>query len=786
MPIEEQHPGLFTTPQNRNSLFLFCAVLVLFSGCGYSKYLPVGDDLYTGGKVNVESKDTIQETKMIKKELSKLVYPKPNKQFFRQYAKLWIYNIAGPNPKKGIKNWLKRKIGEPPVLLSSVHPKENAEQMTNRLSSLGYFDASVTYKIQTTTKRAASIEYIATVTNPYIIAEITFPQMDTELNMRIKTTEEKTLIKKGTPYNLDMLKSERERIDSELKKNGYYFFTPDYLLFKADSNSQAKTIRLELVVKNDIPKKAAISYVLNDIYILPSYSLNKDSLLLTKIDTIEMQGCHYLNTDSAFHPSAVLRSVFLKKGDTYSRQKHNLTISRLMGMGVFKFVNIKFTDTVVNNQGLLNAWINLTQTPKISLQVQVEATTKSNNYTGPALTVSYKNRNLSKGAELFMFNVDGSFETQLTGKMKTLNAFEAGVTTQLIVPKFLTPIPIRNESSFFVPKTKFDLGLRTLHRVQYFNMYSAHFAYGYTWKGTPQQEYQVDPISIHFAKLTKTTPEFEKLLQENTFLRKSFEQQFIIGSRYSYTYNSVIGIPEQNQYYFNATLDLSGNTMYLIQSLLNNKKQVNEDERSFELLGYKYSQFSRVSTDARYYMNIAKDHKFVFRLLTGVGIPYGNSKAMPYLKQFFSGGANSIRAFLPRTVGPGTYKQPEEASSSIFLDQAGDIKLEGNVEYRFTIISVLKGALFVDAGNVWLARKSEQLPGGVFKPTSFHKELAIGTGFGLRVDVSFFVLRLDLGVPLQKPYLPEGERWVADDIQFGSSSWRKNNLVLNIAIGYPF
>jgi outer membrane protein assembly factor BamA len=414
----------------------------------------------------------------------------------------------------------------------------------------------------------------------------------------------------------------------------------------------------------------------------------------------------------------------------------------------------------------------------------MQTVTKSNNFTGPALTLSYKNRNLTKGAELFVFNIDASYETQLTGAKKGLNSFELGATTQLFVPKFVTPFRIRDESSQFVPKTKFDLGFRILHRVEYFDMNSINFSYGYTWKETAQKEYQFDPISINFAKLMKTTDQFEKLLQQNTFLRKSFEQQFTLGSRASFTYNSIIGIEKPNQWYFNATVDLSGNTAYLIQSLVSKRKAT--EEKPYSLFGYEYSQYSKISTDTRYYLSIDKDNKIATRFIAGVGIPYGNSNSMPYIKQFFSGGSNSIRAFLPRTVGPGSYRRPDTTSTRVYLDQAGDMKLEANFEYRFTIISVLKGALFLDAGNVWLIRKSAELPGGEFKPRESRKEIAIGTGFGLRVDVSFFVLRLDLGIPLRKPYLPETERWVGDDIQFGSPTWRKNNLVLNIAIGYPF
>ncbi len=764
----------------KNSFRLFTALLILTaSGCKTVKYLPPGEDLYVGSSIRLESKEEIKNKNQLKTELSKLARPKPNERILWARPKLWFYNIATASPHSKIKQWIKKKWGEAPVLLSDAHPGENANLMASRLNSLGYFDSQVKYKIESS-KRKATITYTAIVNRPYNISKIKFPELTDSLSIKIKATEEKSLLKTGMIYNLDIIKDERARIDRELKNKGYYFFTPDYLLFKADSNSLEKTIQLELTVKKDAPEKAKVAYQLNQIYIHPSYSLDNDSVAIKTTDTIKIDGYHYINTDSAFHASTILRSVFLKKGDEYSRTNHNLTISRLMGMGVFKFANIKFVDTILNQKGILNVWIYLTPMQKKSLQVQIETITKSNNFTGPALILSYKNRNLLKGAELFIFNIDGSYETQLTGPKKGLNSFEFGVNTQLFVPKFISLINIRNRSSQFVPKTKFDLGFRTLHRAEYFDMSSMSFAYGYAWKRTAQQEFQYDPISINFSKLMKTTDAFEKLLQQNTFLRKSFEQQFIIGSKFSYTYNSVIGEQKRNQYYFNLVLDFSGNKAYLIQSWLTKK------EPPFKMFDYEYSQYSKITTDTRYYLTMDKDNKIATRLIVGVGVPYGNSTNMPYIKQFFSGGSNSIRAFLPRTIGPGSYKRSDSSSTQVFLDQSGDIKLEGNAEYRFTIISVLKGAIFLDAGNVWLVNKNEALPGGEFKATEFMRQLAIGSGLGLRVDVSFFVLRLDLGIPLRKPYLPSNERWVADDIQFGSPGWRKNNLVWNIAIGYPF
>ena len=383
-----------------------------------------------------------------------------------------------------------------------------------------------------------------------------------------------------------------------------------------------------------------------------------------------------------------------------------------------------------------------------------------------------------------MANLLGSFETQLGGNQSGFNSYELGVSGQLFFPKFITPFQLRHVSTLFLPKTKLDAGFRLLQRVSYYSMTATNTSFGYKWKSTARQEHELDPFAFSFTKLLTTTDAFRLLLLNNPYLRKSFQEQFIIGSNYAYTYNSQIGSVRRSQYYFNGSIQLSGNTLHYIQSILS--KQRSTDENPYKLFGYVYSQYSRFTLEGRYFYDITKKSKIAARVFGGIGLPTGNSSTMPYVKQFFSGGSNSIRAFQARSVGPGSYRIPDSLAGKAFLDQSGDIKLEGNLEYRFTIISMLKGALFTDAGNVWLSNKNPQYPGGEFTSSKFMSQIAVGAGAGLRLDFSFFVLRVDMAFPLRVPSLPDNERWVTNKIDFGDPSWRNHNLVLNIAIGYPF
>lgn len=756
---------------------IFCTLLAI--GCSNTKYLPADEQLYTGGSVKIKPDET-DKKKTIKKELEELIRPEPNGSFLGLRPGLWFYNIAGENSDKGIRKWLRNKLGEPPVYLSSVDPFLVSDLMESRLDNMGYFKSRVNHEI-VTKKKKASVEYIATVTKPYILNDIYFPSGTDSLDKAIQATREKSLIGSGKQYDLTLLKDERARIDDELKDAGYYFFNPDFLIYTADTAVGRRQIDMRLDVKPDAPGKALVSYKINKVYVVPQSSYIKRRLY--DRDTIYDYGIHFIERMNNIKHKALARNIRIKENEIYSKKNHDLTVSRLMAMGLFKFVSIDYRDTVINGEGLLNAEVKLTRLLPKTLKVDLDLGSKSNNYSGPALQVGFTNRNLWKGGELLKFNLNGAYEVQLSGDQKGFNSWELGAGVTLSTPTFLMPVRIRHESALHLPKTQFDFQFRVLHRVQYFDMDGFNFTFGYVWRESETKEYQINPVAINYSKLRNTTQRFDSVLSANPYLRRTFEEQFTFGSTASFTLNTLTGIPKRDQYYLNLLLDVSGN----LASLLNNivTGEASTEDRPYRLFGSRFSQFSKISSDFRYYNNFDKVNTLATRIIIGGGIPYGNSTVMPYSKQFFSGGANSVRAFLPRSLGPGSYRTPDTLVSG-FFDQSGDMKLELNAEFRFGIVSILKGALFADAGNVWLMRKNEYLPGGEFDTKRFMKEVAVGAGIGIRLDLSFFLIRLDVATPLIKPWLPENERWVGDNIHLGKPGWRKENLVYNIAVGYPF
>ncbi|MEX2117346.1 MAG: BamA/TamA family outer membrane protein [Bacteroidota bacterium] len=757
------------------SLVAIAAVLSAFSiGCSNTGYLAQGEKLYTGADVNIEEREDIPDKRDLEDQLDLLVKPEPNGKLLGLFRfKLWLYNIG----------FFKESLGEPPVLLQSVAPDRVVGRMRTLLENKGYFWTDVQYTVREE-ESTADIQYTVAVKSPYRINGITVKGENSALVDAIRSTMGETVLGAGDQYDLVKLKLERERIDAALKEKGYFYFSPDFIVFQADSSAGNKTVDLSLQVRRSIPVEATRVYTIGNIYVYSGHSLDRDSTTIPAGDTVGV-GFYYIDLDKKFNPEVLMRSIFFKKGDAYSRNNHDLTLSRIMNLGVFKFVNIRFTNADSAGIPLLEPHIYLTPLLAKTIRFELQGVSKSNNLAGPVFESSYRNRNVFHGAELLKLGFEVGFETPLGGGQSGGNSYEFGARGELDLPKFATPFGFENISSLFVPKTRIVLGVRLLNRLQYYQLFSVDASFAYNWKESITKEHNVSPLSITFAQLTKTTDKFNDLLSGNPLLRKSFEEQFIIGQNYSFTYNDQLERGHKNHLYFKGSVDLSGNLLNIVQSLFVKHKAT--PETPYKIFGTTYSQYYKFDIDFRHYLNsIDQTSSIASRLIAGIGVAHGNSATLPYVKQFYIGGSNSVRAFAAHGLGPGSYKIPDSVAAKTFIDQAGSIKLEANIEYRFPIVSVVKGALFVDAGNIWLLDEDPSRPGGTFSGKTFLDEIAVGTGFGLRLDLSFFILRFDLAFPLRVPSLPADERWVIKKIDFGNPSWRKNNLALNIAIGYPF
>ncbi|WP_159453832.1 translocation and assembly module lipoprotein TamL [Ohtaekwangia koreensis] len=767
--------------------------IMLLTSCTATKYLKEGESFYNGANINFETpQGRVGRKKILAKELHTYINPKPNSRFFAARPGVWLYFVAGTPKKKkgGLRNFLKHKLGQPPVLLSEATPSRTAKLLEGQLNNEGYFRSTVTEEVITKGKNS-KVNYNVTLYRPYRIRSIQYPQVkDSVYASIIKSLQEESLLDTGRRYDLERMQAEQVRIEEEVENFGFYYFDDRYLVFEADSTVGKRKVDLTLKLEEDIPARARKIFHLDQVNVYPNYSLSTDSVQ-ARPDTTRINGYNYIDNKHFFRPEIITDVINLKKGNIYSREAQELTLSHLMGLGAFKFVNVKFSESPRKDSAMLNADIYLTPLKKKSLRAEIQAVSKSNNFVGPGIAFTFTNRNFLRGAELFQLKLNTSYEVQISNQTSgALNSFEAGLESSLTVPRFISPIHIDYTSRKYLPKTQFKLALNFQNRVSFFRISSFNAAYGYTWKESIAKSHEFFPIDLTFIKTDKKSAEFEKRLNENPVLSNSFEDQFILGTRYSYTINTQLTEDKAQQYeerqyrkhnfYFNGTIDVAGNLLNSVQRAIKNT-----EDSVYKILNLPYSQYVRGDVDFRYYWAMDEHNKIASRIIVGTGYAYGNSTTMPYIKQFAIGGSNSIRAFPARSIGPGTYDVLREQSSDTvrFIDQRGDIKLEGNLEYRFDLIKSLKGAIFIDAGNIWLLKKDDQeRPGGVFDKDTFLNQLAVGTGAGLRFDFSFFVLRVDVAFPLRRP----AEGWVARDIDFGSPSWRGDNIVFNIAIGYPF
>jgi len=761
--------------------YLLIIICLFMAACSGTKLLPKGEKLYTGAEIKLVSTDKspFKIDKGFVKNIAKgSIRPLPNTSYLGMRPQVLMYLSAGTNPTGKFKKWLK-KTGQAPVLMSSIKPQATAAIIDAKLFNIGIFNSMTEFSI-VEKKHTATVVYTSYIHTRFKVKEVQYSISDDSISHIIHSASDMTVIKAGDDYNLDMLKAERIRIDALLKDRGYFYFNPDYLLFKADTSDVNRTITLKLTLKDSIPENAKIVYRIRNVFINQNYSLTEEPKDST-IDTLMVRRTVFLGKkdEQSINPRVIIRSIYLKKHQLYSRENHTITLNRLMSMGTFKFVQVKLSDSDTTATGYLDVTILLTPLPKYTFRAEMDIVSKSNNYTGPQLNLSLLNKNTFKGAELLNLTMAGSFEAQL-GQNNNLFSYSLNPQLELTFPRFLVPFDIKSRSRYN-PSTRFLLSYNYIKRVNYFDMNTFQFVYGFKWKPSIRVEEEFNPVNVSYTTVGNKSTIFNDLLLANTFLEKSYEEQFIAGGNYSFTYNEQLLTAKKLQFYFHFTAESAGN-IFSLASLIGGAN-ISQYHPS-KIVGSIYSQYAKVSVEGRAFYNFEDKNKIALRLFAGVADPYGNSSTMPYSEQFFSGGPNSIRAFQINSVGPGIYHQKDTTYE--FLQLGGDIKLEMNAEYRFGIYKFLKGALFVDAGNVWLQKSNPSNIGTPFSFSSFLNEMAVGAGVGLRVDVSFFILRFDVAMPLREPWLSENQRWVTNKINFGSSSWRTQNLLLNIAIGYPF
>jgi len=742
----------------RSTTYTLLVISVMaLSACTGMKNISVDDPLYIGHKITYVEKH--EETKKLTQSIKGVLKPEPNGRLLWMRPALARNNMLSDKAKK--KKFWKRKIANP-VLLSQASPEQVSAAIQNRIFHKGFFQNTVTYYTVRVGNRKAKYVYTIMLREPYRYESIVFPKPANDLSQKISSSQSESILKKGDIYTLDAVKSERVRIDQHLKENGYIFFNPEFITVKADSVTGDHQIHAEVTVKPETPPESKKPYTIRKIFIHDDHTLENKSLT----DTLQFGNYYLISQNKALRFDALQQGVFLKTGELYSRSNYMHTIRYMNQLPVMRNASIKFSP--YGKTDSLDVSLYLSQRKRYAYSAEFNVIARSTNYFGPGVIFSYTDRNRNKGSEMLKVNLRGRVEVQIVdGEVNP--AYELGLEVNYRLPKFY-PAFLVDIGKKSLPKTNIAVGYNLFNRLDLYRLNSMFTNFGYRWSKTERVGHSFNPMEIIFTKIPESSrsAEFNEYLAQNPGVQRSFDEQFIAGAGYEITYQPATS--SRNDFFFRGGFDTAGN---LLKGLYAAADASQDSLGRYTLLGVPFSQYVRTRIDLRYSFNFSQRSKLVTRFSTGVGIPMGNSDILPYVKQFYVGGTNSLRSFVARSVGPGSELPPKG-----YNDLTGDIRLEGNVEYRFDVSGKLKGALFMDAGNIWLYNEDPSRPNGTFRFSTFVNEIAISSGWGLRWDFDFIVARLDFAYTLRTPYLPEGERW--------NTNFNFWNPAINIAIGYPF
>lgn len=764
--------------RGRFHIIILTAICFFIVACSNTRHLPPNDKLYTGARVIVNGTSTVSEKKVLQESLSGLTRPKPNSKFLGIPIKLSIFNLFRNKKEGSFFGKLRDKNGEPPVLLSQLDLQRNINVLQSYMENKGYFQAKVTGDT-VVLRRKAHAEYEAEAGAQYKINAVHFPEDSVSiLFTTIRNSSEKTLLIAGKPFDLEVIKVERLRIDAYLKEKGFYFFSPEFILVKTDTTLGNHMVNMYITIKPDIPVESRDVYRVKDVNIYTGYSLNMQSIDSAKSQGQNYKGYYIVDRQKRFKHSLFIQTMKFKPGDIYNRTDHNFTLSRLINLDLFKFVKNRFEKNTTTDSAYLDVFYYLTPLPKKSLRAEVTTITRTNSLNGSLISATWKNRNIFKGGEHLSLTAYTGTDIQVGGVFEGSNTIRYGAEMNFAIPRVLVPFGDFGIKGGYLPRTNIQLGYDMLNRLSFYSLNSFRAGFGYVWKENLMKNHELYPVSINYVQPSNITEKYQLAIQKDTLLARAVQKQFILGSTYQYNYNQLAtGLQPKTAYYFNGLIDLSGN----IAGMLSGADV--KSGKEITIKNVPFAQYIKFEADGRYYKRFGLYSTWANRVILGVGIPYGNSVQLPFIKQFFIGGNNSLRGFRSRSVGPGTYRYT--GNNNFLPDETGDIKFEINSEFRFRLSGPLYGAFFIDAGNIWLMNDSlyTHKPGGKFT-SKFLNELAVDAGVGIRFDITLFIVRLDIGFPLRKPW--EQNPWVMNQIRLSQQQWRRENIIYNLGIGYPF
>ncbi len=767
-----------------NKVYILLAILMM-AGCSVTKYLPEEEVLYTGIKgIDISAQDsTVAGENTLTEIEAALAYPPNNALLGSSSVRvpfpfgLWMYN-ALINKKGKVGRWMFRKLAAKPVYISTVNPDVRVRVAQNLLKEYGYFRGEASYELVPHPKdpKQAGVRYHISMYDPYTLDSIILIRRRHRTDTIVRQRSMESLLKKGDNFNVTVLEAERQRISSLLRNNGYYHFRPEYIVYEADTTRQSGKVDLRLRFTPGIPREALHPWGIGNVSVylngynneVPTDSVSYRDLTL------------YYEGKLRVRPAALYRRLHLHQGERYTATGQERTQTALSRLGIFRYAELQFSrrDTTALCD-TLQLRINTAYDSPLDGEFELNVTTKSNDQTGPGAVFSVTKRNIFGGGETFGVELKGSYEWQtgsrVDGNSSRMNSYELGISSTLSFPQLIFPGYL-NRETLYPSSTTFRVYADQMNRAKFFKMLSFGGSATLEFQTSQTSHHSIVPFKLAYNKLQKTTAEFDSIVGENRALGLSLQDQFVPSMNYTYTYDDSPIESKKHHVWWQTSVTQAGNILAAGYAIAGKSFKA----EGKQLFGNPFAQFVKLTSEVRYNYQIKQRHNLVGRLMAGVIYGYGNAEnhSTPYNEQFYIGGANSIRAFTIRSIGPGRFI-PDASNQYGYIDQTGDLKLEANLEYRFPVFGDLNGAVFLDAGNIWTIHDDPDRPRGQIKWGHILKDLALGTGVGLRYDLQFLVIRLDMGIALHVPY-ETGKGGYYNIPDFG------DGIGVHLAIGYPF
>lgn len=786
--------------RNRSFHFiLFSLVIVLFSSCKVTKQLNENEQLLVKNDIEINREETgVRRLNFDNDDLSGLIQQKPNKKFFGLFRlREWVYGITQTDKETGFKQWVNKNFGRAPRIFDEFQVDRSAALMRSYLNNKGFFHSEVDTEVKSR-RRKVRVNYRVNLARPYFINEITYEIQDTVIRDIVLRHAHLSLVAPGQIYDAALLDDERYRITSLLRDHGYFFFSPEFIFYEVDSAFGNHTLNIYKNIQQDQVRSESGDMIFEEVdhkrYRINKIAVNTEfsplrsdtSRMQVFADTSALNGARhfmlYFRDRLRIRPQAIRYPITLEPMGLYSERKENTTFRNLSGLPLYAYTSIQFrrvTDPMqapdtVNHY--LNTLINLTRRPVQSFSIETEGTT-SGGKLGLAGNLVYQNLNIFRGAEVLTLKLTGGVEWQQGGTQRDdvflfFNTIQTGAEASLDFPKFLLPVSQERLPRVTRPRTTIKLGINYQNRPDY-RRYVSNVSFGYNWRIGRFVSHNLIPVEVNSVSIFPDSAFVDRLNALNDpRLINQYTDHFIMSAKYSIIYNNQERGKIKNFTFLRWSIESSGNLLNLASRITEASQN---EQGEYLLLNIPFAQFVRTDVDFRYYFALGEDNTLVYRNMAGIGIPYSNSSVLPFEKGFYAGGANGMRGWKYRTLGPGSFRD----TTAAYFEKMGDLALEANLEYRFPMYSFLKGALFADVGNIWLLNASDNYPGGKFRVEDFLSEFAFNAGFGFRLDFSFFIFRVDAAVPLKDPSYPRGERWRHEQI-------RPKDIIWNFGIGYPF